>query len=302
MAGSTNAMVHLVAMARRAGVPIDLEGLRRFRRARAGHRQPAPLGRLADGGLSLCGRHARASFAAQVDAPSRRATVAGETMEEDRRCAGLQRRRHPPARTIRLRLGRHRDPLWQSCARRLRDQTAGRRSALAEHSGPAIVFDATTHVEGGERSGARCHARPRHGAAQCRPVGGPGMPEWGMLPIPKKLLNQGVRDMVRISDARMSGTSYGACILHVAPEALKARSRRLDRRHDQGRCARSPSMSPARGDRRAAGSLRPQPRDYPRGYDVVASMCGRPMKAAISISSKAARDPGTGNSLSAVAK
>ena len=51
------------------------------------------------------------------------------------------------------------------------------------------------------------------------PIGGPGMPEWGMLPIPKKLLKQGVRDMVRISDSRMSGTSYGACILHVAPEA-----------------------------------------------------------------------------------
>ena len=51
------------------------------------------------------------------------------------------------------------------------------------------------------------------------PVGGPGMPEWGMLPLPKKLLRQGVRDMLRISDARMSGTSYGACILHVSPEA-----------------------------------------------------------------------------------
>jgi dihydroxy-acid dehydratase len=51
------------------------------------------------------------------------------------------------------------------------------------------------------------------------PLGGPGMPEWGMLPIPKKLLKQGVRDMVRISDARMSGTSYGTCVLHVAPEA-----------------------------------------------------------------------------------
>src|SRR6202008_3051971 len=51
------------------------------------------------------------------------------------------------------------------------------------------------------------------------PQGAPGMPEWGMLPIPKKLLKQGVRDMVRISDARMSGTSYGACILHVAPES-----------------------------------------------------------------------------------
>ena len=52
------------------------------------------------------------------------------------------------------------------------------------------------------------------------PQGGPGMPEWGQLPIPKKLLAQGVRDMVRISDARMSGTSYGACVLHVSPEAF----------------------------------------------------------------------------------
>jgi len=51
------------------------------------------------------------------------------------------------------------------------------------------------------------------------PQGGPGMPEWGMLPIPVKLVKQGVRDMLRLSDARMSGTSYGACMLHAAPEA-----------------------------------------------------------------------------------
>jgi dihydroxy-acid dehydratase len=53
------------------------------------------------------------------------------------------------------------------------------------------------------------------------PVGGPGMPEWGALPIPKKLLKRGVRDMLRISDARMSGTSFGACVLHVSPEAAR---------------------------------------------------------------------------------
>ena len=52
------------------------------------------------------------------------------------------------------------------------------------------------------------------------PLGGPGMPEWGMLPIPKALIKQGHRDMLRISDARMSGTSYGACVLHVAPESF----------------------------------------------------------------------------------
>ena len=51
------------------------------------------------------------------------------------------------------------------------------------------------------------------------PQGAPGMPEWGMLPLPKSLLKKGVRDMVRISDARMSGTSYGTCVLHVSPES-----------------------------------------------------------------------------------
>ena len=51
------------------------------------------------------------------------------------------------------------------------------------------------------------------------PIGAPGIPEWGMLPIPKALLEQGIRDMVRISDARMSGTSYGTCVLHVSPES-----------------------------------------------------------------------------------
>src|SRR5690606_12182855 len=51
------------------------------------------------------------------------------------------------------------------------------------------------------------------------PIGAPGIPEWGMLPIPNYLLRQGIRDMLRISDARMSGTSYGACVLHVSPES-----------------------------------------------------------------------------------
>ena len=56
------------------------------------------------------------------------------------------------------------------------------------------------------------------------PQGGPGMPEWGMIPMPKALLKLGLRDMVRISDARMSGTSFGACVLHVAPESFIGRT------------------------------------------------------------------------------
>ena len=73
------------------------------------------------------------------------------------------------------------------------------------------------------------------------PQGGPGMPEWGMLPIPKKLVKQGVRDMVRLSDARMSGTSYGACILHVSPESYIGGPLALVRNGDthHARCRRA---------------------------------------------------------------
>jgi dihydroxyacid dehydratase/phosphogluconate dehydratase len=102
------------------------------------------------------------------------------------------------------------------------------------------------------------------------PKGAPGMPEWGNLPIPQKLLKAGVRDMVRISDARMSGTSYGACVLHVAPESfvggalallkegdiveLDVAARQLNMRVNQDEFAR----------RRAA--WRPKEGIYPRGY------------------------------------
>ena len=102
------------------------------------------------------------------------------------------------------------------------------------------------------------------------PLGGPGFPEWGMLPIPKALIKQGHRDMLRISDARMSGTSYGACVLHVAPEAyiggplallktgdivrLDLPARRLDMLVDEAEIAA----------RRAAWTA-PEPR-YQRGY------------------------------------
>jgi dihydroxy-acid dehydratase len=102
------------------------------------------------------------------------------------------------------------------------------------------------------------------------PKGGPGMPEWGALPIPKKLLAKGVRDMVRVSDARMSGTHYGTCVLHVAPEsrvggplafvedgdliALDVPGRRIDLLVDDETLAR-----------RRAAWVPPPPR-FPRGY------------------------------------
>ena len=89
-----------------------------------------------------------------------------------------------------------------------------------QHSGPALVFDdypsMKAVIDSDDLDVTPDHVLILRNAG---PQGGPGMPEWGMLPIPRKLLRQGVRDMVRISDARMSGTSYGACILHVSPEA-----------------------------------------------------------------------------------
>ncbi|WP_316165718.1 MULTISPECIES: L-arabinonate dehydratase [unclassified Bradyrhizobium] len=88
------------------------------------------------------------------------------------------------------------------------------------HTGPALVFDdypsMKKAIDDPDLDVTADHVLILRNAG---PQGGPGMPEWGMLPIPTKLVKQGVRDMVRLSDARMSGTSYGACILHVAPEA-----------------------------------------------------------------------------------
>ncbi len=102
------------------------------------------------------------------------------------------------------------------------------------------------------------------------PLGGPGMPEWGMIPIPRKLVKQGVRDMVRISDARMSGTSYGACILHVSPESYLGGPLALVQTGDlitvdvPNRTI-SLEVPEAEMARRHAAWIKPAPR-YERGY------------------------------------
>src|SRR5690606_29712536 len=91
---------------------------------------------------------------------------------------------------------------------------------LLKHTGPAVVFkdypDLRARIDSDDLKVDENSVLVMQNAG---PLGAPGMPEWGQLPIPKKLLRKGVRDMVRISDARMSGTSYGTCVLHVSPEA-----------------------------------------------------------------------------------
>ena len=144
-------------------------------------------------------------------------------------------------------------------------------SRLLDHVGPAVVF--RNHPDMMERiddPNLQITADSVMVLQEAGPIGAPGMPEWGMLPIPKKLLKEGVRDMVSISDGRMSGTSYGTCVLHVCPESriggplalvrdgdrihLDAASRRLDLLVDDAEMAA----------RRSAWTA--PPAHYVRGY------------------------------------
>ena len=142
---------------------------------------------------------------------------------------------------------------------------------LLRHTGPAIVFDdyaaLKANINRDDLDVTADHVLVLRNAG---PQGGPGMPEWGMLPIPTKLVKQGVRDMVRISDARMSGTSYGACILHVAPESFVGGPLALVQTGDsitvdvQARLINL-DVSDAELSRRRAALAKPAPR-YERGY------------------------------------
>jgi dihydroxy-acid dehydratase len=140
-----------------------------------------------------------------------------------------------------------------------------------KHSGPALVFDDYPSMKKATDDEnldvTQDHVLILRNAG---PQGGPGMPEWGMLPIPKKLVKQGIRDMLRISDARMSGTSYGACVLHVAPESYIGGPLALVRNGDivsVDVAARRISLDVPDEElaRRKAALPKPEPR-FERGY------------------------------------
>ncbi len=148
-------------------------------------------------------------------------------------------------------------------------------SACAEkflrHTGPALVFDNYEQMKKAcddpDLDVSENHVLILRNAG---PQGGPGMPEWGMLPIPTKLVKQGVKDMVRISDARMSGTSYGACILHVAPESYIGGPLALVRNGDMISVdvpARSISLNISEAEMAQRKALwTPLPKRYERGF------------------------------------
>ena len=222
MGCSTNAIIHLVAMARRAGFDIGLDDFDRASRevpVIANIRPSGDTYLMEDffyaGGLPALMN--RLDGHLKLDA----LTVTGATLGEN--IAGAAVYNDDVIRTLD-------NPIYAEGALAvLRGNLAPsgcviKPSACApqllRHTGPALVFDdypsMRAAVDDENLEVTADHILVLRNAG---PQGGPGMPEWGMLPIPKKLLKQGVRDMLRLSDARMSGTSYGACILHVAPES-----------------------------------------------------------------------------------
>lgn len=142
---------------------------------------------------------------------------------------------------------------------------------LLRHTGPAVVFENYREMQHSINDPALA-LTPDHVLVlrNAGPKGGPGMPEYGMLPIPDYLLKQGVRDMVRLSDARMSGTSYGACVLHIAPESYVGGPLALVRTGDlitldvEARLLHLDVPEQELARRRAAWT--PPPTRYERGY------------------------------------
>ncbi|MCB1500414.1 MAG: dihydroxy-acid dehydratase [Bauldia sp.] len=221
LAGSTNAMIHLIAMAGRAGVPLDLDDFDRIAREVPviANLRPSGAFLMEDfyyaGGLpallSMLRDHLDLD-AATVSGKPLGAAIAGAEVYNDDVIRPLDRPISTAAGVAILRGNLAPDGAVM--------KPAAAEERLLRHSGPALVFrdynEMAANIDRDDLEVTADHVLVLQNAG---PVGGPGMPEWGMLPIPKKLLKQGVRDMVRISDARMSGTSYGACILHVAPES-----------------------------------------------------------------------------------
>ena len=272
LGGSTNAIIHLIAMARRAGVALSLERFDQISREVPVIANIRPSGAylMEDffyaGGLLalmkvLSGRlHCHAM------------TVNGRTVCEN--IEGAERHGPDVIRGLN-------DPIYAEGATAVLKGNLAPRGAVMKpsaaeprfrrHRGPAVVFRDSNHMAA-EVERDDLEVTPDHVLVlqNAGPKGGPGMPEWGMLPIPKKLVKAGVRDMVRISDARMSGTSYGACILHVAPESFVGGPLALVKTGDEievdvGRRLLHLHVSEEELARRKA-AWRPLPPRYARGY------------------------------------
>ena len=220
---STNAIIHLIAMARRAGVNLTLDQLDEIGRTTPVIANIRPSGKnylMEDffyaGGL----RALMVELGDKLDLNVK--TVTGQTLKE---CIkGSKNYNSDVIRTLKNPVY-HEGSLAVLKGNLAPDGAVIKPAAMdpkfQKHNGPAIVADSYAElkeiINDEDYPITADHILVLRNAG---PKGGPGMPEWGMIPMPKALLKQGHRDMIRLSDARMSGTSYGACILHVAPEAF----------------------------------------------------------------------------------
>jgi len=219
---STNAVVHLIAMARRAGVDLsldDLDALGQVTPLLANIRPSGTDYLMEDffyaGGLPALMKELGDKLDLSVT------TVTGRTMGE---CLeGAQNYNDDVIRPLS-------NPVYHEGSLAVLKGNLAPDGAVIkpaacnpdfwQHTGPALVADSYKELKAiVDDENHPMTADTVLVLRNAGPQGGPGMPEWGMLPMPKALLKQGIRDMVRMSDARMSGTSYGACVLHIAPES-----------------------------------------------------------------------------------
>jgi dihydroxy-acid dehydratase len=220
LGGSSNAIIHLIAMAGRAGIDLKLADFDRVARE-------VPV--IAN--IRAAGSYLMEDFYYAGGLPALLLNLTSKLHLDARTVSGTLAGAIAGARVFNADVIRSLDnPVTDAVGTAIltgnlapdgclmKPSTAEPR--LLKHSGPALVFrdynEMAANIDRDDLDVSPDHVIVLQNAG---PVGGPGMPEWGMLPIPKKLLRRGVRDMLRISDGRMSGTSYGACILHIAPES-----------------------------------------------------------------------------------
>jgi len=225
LGGSTNALIHLIAMAGRARVSLTLDDFDEISRRVPVLANIRPSGAYlmedfyyAGGLRALMAQLAKVPGALHPD----RRTVSGGTLGEQIADAGVYNddviRSPDNALSAEGGVAVLRGNLAPDGAV---IKHIAAEPKLLKHTGPAVVFDDYKDMQRRiNDTSLNITADSVLVLRNAGPKGGPGMPEYGMLPIPDYLLAQGVRDMVRISDARMSGTSYGACVLHVAPESF----------------------------------------------------------------------------------
>ena len=221
LGGSTNAIIHLIALARRCGIPLTLDDVETASRRMGVIANLRPSGAFLMEDFFYAGglRALLETIRAHLDIDC--LTVNGRTLGEN--IAGAPVYNKDVIRPLDQAIygeGATAVLYGNIAPKGCVMKPAAAEKRLLKHDGPALVFrDYNEMAAKINRDDLEVSADSVLVLQNAGPVGGPGMPEWGMLPIPQKLLKQGVRDMLRISDARMSGTSYGACVLHVSPES-----------------------------------------------------------------------------------